>query len=157
MAWTNTQKQIAARACKAACVSEEQRRDVILRNFAHARLPDGRISSTAPKLDNQDFEQFMALVENYAGGQILHFTRGYWRTHADDRNARLRHRATTIAAAMESAGIFPAGGAGLAGWIAKRVTDGATDKLAELDYHGLMALILGMTAFARQRQVALAG
>jgi hypothetical protein len=155
MPWTNTQKQIAARACKAAGIGEEQRRDLVLRQFAHARTADGRISSTAPRLTNRDFEQFMAIVEGYGGGQVLHFTRGYWQAHAADQWARMRHRALAIAAELEAAGKLAPGGAGLGGWIAKRVTRGEADRVEQLDYHGLLALILGLTAYARQCGVEL--
>lgn len=150
MAWTNKQKQIAVRACQAARISEEQRRDLILRNFAHAHTRGGVITSTAPRLDNHDFEQFMAIVENFAGGQVLHFTPGYWKAQASDHHKRMRHRAAAIAAELEAAGKLAPGGAGLAGWIEKRVTRGETNRIEELDYHGLLALILGLEAYARQ-------
>jgi hypothetical protein len=154
MSWTNTQKQIAARACKAARISEEQRRDMILRNFANAHTSDDRITSTAPKLTNKDYEQFMAIVENFAGGQILHFSRGYWAKCAADEFARMRYRVNAINTALEAAGVFNADGAGLRGWISKRVTRGQTDSIEDLDFHGLNALILGLEAFAAQRGVA---
>lgn len=153
MAWTKTQKQIAARACQAARIGEEQRRDVLLRQFAHARMPDGTISSTAPRLTNRDFEQFMAIVEAHAGGRVLHFTAGYWRDHAADQWARMRRRALQVAAELEAAGKLAPGGAGLAGWIEKRVTRGETNRIEQLDYHGLLALILGLQAYARQSGV----
>lgn len=156
MAWTNTQKQIAVRACNAARISEEQRREMILRHFAHAAMPDGRISSTAPRLNNEDYEQFMAIVESYAGGQVLHFTRGYWQQHAQDRYQRMRCKAMKIAAALETAGFLHADGAGLRGWIEHRVTAGQHDRIEQLDYHGLLALITSLSAYAKQRGVELA-
>jgi len=151
MAWTNQQKQIAVRACRAAGIREEQRRDMILRNMANARLPDGRVTSTAPKLTNADFEQFMAIVEQSAGGQILHFTKDYWQTGAADSLGRMRHKVKALATELEGAGHLAANGVGLAGWISKRVTRGETDRLEELDYQGLRALILGLGAYIRQR------
>jgi hypothetical protein len=155
MAWTKLQKQIAVRACNAARISEEQRRDVILRHFAHAKLPDGRISSTAPKLSNEDFEQFMAIVEAHGGGQVLHFSRGYFKAKAEDRYARMRRRIYFIAQRLEAAGALHANGAGLSGWITKRVTHGQCDRLEELDYHGLLALMLSLIAYAHQRGVTI--
>ncbi len=157
MPWTNKQKQIAARACQAAGISEEQRRDMILRNFANARLPDGRISSTSPKLTNSDFENFMAVVEQYAGGKVLHFTPGYWQGQASDALARMRHRATSLAELLERDGHLAPNGAGLAGWIRKRVSQGQADRVEELDYSGLDALIRGLTAFARRAGLDLPG
>lgn len=155
MAWTKTQKQIAVRACKAARVSDEQRRDVILRHFAHAKMPDGSISSTAPKLSNDDYEQFMSIVEAHAGGQVLHFERDYWQRKAQDRYGRMRRRVYMIAQELEKHGLLHPNGAGLSGWISKRVTRGQCDRVEELDYHGLLALILSLTAYARQRGVEL--
>lgn len=155
MAWTNQQKQIAVRACKAARISDEQRRDMILRHFEHATMTDGRISSTSLRLTNEDFEQFMAIVESHAGGQVLHFTRDYWRSHAQDHYARMRHRVASIARQLESAGALHPGGVGLSGWISKRVTQGACDSIEQLDYHGLLALMISLTSYARQRGVAL--
>jgi len=151
MAWTNQQKQIAVRACRAAGIGEEQRRDMVLRNLDNAHLPDGRISSTSPKLTNADFEQFMAIVEQAAGGKILHFTEGYWVKSAADSLGRMRHKVRGLAAELEAAGHLAANGIGLAGWIEKRVTRGATNRLEELDYQGLRALILGLKAYGRQR------
>ena len=150
MAWTNQQKQIAARACKAAGIGEEHRR-LILMNIDHARMPDGRVTSTAPKLNNADFEQFMAIVEQAAGGQVLHFTQDYWQGCAVDSLRRMRYHATKLAADLEAGGhLFP-NGIGLAGWISKRVTRGETDQLSELDYQQLRALIVGLEAYTRQR------
>ncbi len=151
MAWTNKQRQIAARACQAARLSDVQRRDVVLRQFPNAHV-DGKVTSTAPKLTNADFEQFMAIIEGYAGGKVLHFAAGYWKAQAADQFHRMRGRARRAAAVLEEAGLLKPG-AGLAGWIEKRVTRGETNKLEELDYHGLLALITGLEAFARQRGI----
>lgn len=150
MAWTNVQKQIAVRACAAAGISEQQRRDVMLRHFRNARTTDERVTSTSSKLTNDDFEQFMAIVEAQAGGKVMHYEAGYWARKAADRWERMRHRAMRIAAALEAAGKLAPDGVGLAGWIRKRVTRGATDAIEELDYRGLLALIVGLSAYARQ-------
>ena len=83
MAWTSTQKRMAVRSCRAAGICEEQRTDMILRHFQHAHH-GGRITSTAPKLSNQDFAAFMAIVEHTAGGKVLHFSQGYWEAAAAD-------------------------------------------------------------------------
>lgn len=154
MAWTSKQKQIAVRASRAAGISEEQRRDMILRNFEHAHH-QGQITSTAPKLKDGDFEAFMAIVEQFAGGQILHFSPGYWQSCAADGLSRMRGKVAKIAAALEAAGKLAAEGVGLAGWINKRVSGGTSSRVDELDYHGLLALILGLEAYARQNSVPL--
>jgi hypothetical protein len=128
---------------------------MILRHFENAKLPDGSISSTASKLSNEDFEQFMSVVEDYAGGQVLHFSRGYWRQHAADRYQRMRTRIESIAGQLEAHGALHADGAGLRGWIEKRVTRGRTNRITELSYHELLALMLSLSAYARSRGVRL--
>ena len=153
MAWTNKQKQIAVQACRPAGITEEQRRDMILRNFANAHH-QGDITSTAPKLTSNDFEAFMAVVERYAGGKVMHFTTGFWSGQATDRLKRMRHRVFDLAALLESNGKLATGGLGLAGWISKRVSGGTASRVEELEYHGLAALITGLEAYARQNGVA---
>jgi len=155
MPWTKTQKQIAARACKEAGIDDAQRLDFILRNFKHARDDDGRITSTAPKLNNRDFENFMAIVESHAGGRVLHYALGFWAARARDGLGRMRDFILRIAGALENSGHLHPGGVGLAGWINKRVTGGETDRLEHLDYHGLLALLLGLQAYARQHGVSI--
>ena len=150
MAWTNEQKRVAVMACRAAGLSDEQRK-MILASIDHARLPDGRVTSTAAKLNNADFESFMATVELHAGGQVLHFMRGYWQDCARDSLGRMRHKAKRIAGELEAAGHLTANGVGLAGWIRRRVSRGETDRIEELDYQGLRALIVGLEAYSRQR------
>ena len=149
MAWTSLQKQLAVRACRAAGISEEVRTDMILRNFSHAHF-DGDITSTSPKLTNQDFAAFMAIVERHAGGKILHFTAGYWERSSADELQRMRHRARRTAGELEASGDLAPNGAGLAGWISKRVSGGATDKIECLEFPALQALIIGLEAYQRQ-------
>jgi len=153
MAWTSKQKQLAVRACKAAGISEDQRVDLILRNFPHAHH-GGDITSTSPQLTNQDFAAFMAIVENFAGGKVLHFTAGYWKKASGDELQRMRFRVSRIAAALEAAGKLAPCGAGLAGWIARRISNGATDRVDQLDFPALQALIIQLESYARQNAVA---
>lgn len=151
MAWTNTQKQIAVRACRAAGMDDDAR-VFILRQFKHAKVGE-KITSTAPALTNQDFAEFMSIVERSAGGKILHFTSRYWAAQAGDYLGRLRHRARRIASLLERAGKLAADGAGLAGWIGKRVSQGETYDVEKLDYHQMLALILQLQAYARQNDI----
>jgi len=154
MAWTNKQKQLAVRACRAAGISEEQRIDMILRNFKNAQH-GGAITSTSPKLTNHDFEAFMAIVERYAGGRVMHFTEQFWQRAAADWLKRMRYKALAIAVVLEKHGKLAANGAGLAGWIHKRVSAGTASSVNELEYHGLLALIVGLQAYAQQNGIAL--
>jgi hypothetical protein len=152
MAWTNKQKQLAVRACREADISEEQRTDMILRNFKHAEY-GGDITSTSPRLTNQDFAEFMVIVENFAGGKVLHFTAGYWKQQSIDSLSRMKFKAHRLEAALVAAEKLQPHGIGLSGWIEKRVSGGATRNIDELEYHGMLALILGLEAYARQNAV----
>lgn len=149
MAWSNKQKSLAVQACRAAGINEEQRVDVILRNF-HNAYSAGCVTSTSPRLTNHDFESFMSIVERTAGGKVLHFTEGFWDRAASDSLKRMRFKVRAIAAALEKSGKLAPNGVGLAGWIEKRVTGGVPSRLEDLEYHGLMALIIGLQAYGRQ-------
>lgn len=164
MAWTNAQKALAAQACKAAGLDESSRR-LILMQFPHARITrDGRAAaeptSTSPLLNNSDFEQFMAIVEEEAGGQVVlpakAYEPGHFARKADDDLARMRGLVHRIDAALltDRPDIWHA--QSLAGWIAKRVTRDRTDQLAELTYQELHALINGLRNFARNSGLTLA-
>ena len=151
--WTKKQKFLAIRACKAAGINDDQRVDMILRAFPHAHYK-GDIKSTAPRLTSKDYAAFMAVVEHYAGGQILHFTRGYWDRANADELQRMRFRVRKIAAELEAAGKLAPGGVGLAGWIGKRVSKGATNRLEDLEFPSLQALLLQLEAYAKQGREA---
>jgi hypothetical protein len=155
MPWTNKQKQLAVRGCKGAGIDDDQRRDVLLRNFAHAH-EGGRVTSTAAKLNSRDFEAYMAILERMAGGTLLHFSAGYWARASADSLGRMRYRARKLAAALEAAGKLESGGVGLAGWITRRVAGGIPTALEDLEYHGLMALIVGLESYAKQNAVNVA-
>jgi hypothetical protein len=127
---------------------------MILRHFANAHH-DGRITSTSPKLTNRDFEAFMAIIERQAGGKVMHFTDGFWQRSADDWLKRMRYRAKSIAAELEKHGKLAANGVGLSGWICKRVGGGTAITLDELEYHGLLVLILGLQSYAGQNAIKL--
>ena len=66
----------------------------------------------------------------------------------------MRYKARRLALDLEAKGKLAPDGVGLAGWINKRVSGGEVNRLEDLDYHGLVALILQLSAYARQRPVA---
>ena len=127
---------------------------MLLMNFQHAHYK-GDITSTSPKLTSGDFAAFMAIVERSGGGRLLHFSRGYWQAAAADSLGRMRHRAKFTADVLERNGKLLPGGIGLAGWIEKRVSQGECRTIEELDYGGLQALIIGLTAYAAQNGISL--
>lgn len=159
MAWTDTQKQIAVRACRAAGLDDGQRK-LILRQFSRAFFDEqGRHvdepTSKSMKLTNADFEQFMALVERWAGGQIRlpggkAYSRDYWASKADDRAQRPRDLVRRIALVLEQNGLLAPHGQGLSGWIQEQITDGVSADLDSLSPDQLHALINGLRAYARR-------
>lgn len=163
MGWTPKQRQIAARAAKQAGLSDEHRKLILRQCEGRAVLADGSISSTAQRLNQSDFEHYMATVESFAGGKVAvggragqGFSDGYWAGKASDDTQRLRHLAVRIANWMtltDDAGNEPlltGDGVGLASWISKRVTNGRTDDINELSSAELHVLINGLRAFARR-------
>lgn len=159
MAWTNVQKQIAARACQAAGIDDEQRR-FLLRQFPRAKFdregkPCPEPTSTSQRLNNSDFEQFMSMVERQAGGCVLHFSKDYWSKKAAGDLSRMRHLVESIDVELAAQAPKVWRHDSLAGWIRARITRGETDQLAALNYDQLEACILSLRSFARQHGVVL--
>lgn len=154
MTWTATQKALAARACQAAGIDDDHRR-LLLRQFRNS-LVHGEPTSTSPKLNQSDFEQFMAHVESFAGGQIClrdgdgrvtrEFSRGYWGNKASDDLQRVRFTARRTVELVTSRGIITPDG--VKAWISSRVSNGRSDSIEELNGQELHALINGMRALA---------
>jgi hypothetical protein len=93
----------------------------------------------------------MAIVERSAGGQVGRFAAGYWSAKAGDELNRMRWKAQHLGQRLVDVGAFDAAGASLAGWISKRVSRGEADRIDQLDYHGLLVLITGLSRFAQRR------
>lgn len=160
MAWTDLQKQIAVRACSAAGLTDE-RRKLILRQLWRSMFDrQGKAiaepSSTSLKLNNSDFEHFMAIVERFSGGQVKtidsrtgqpSFSLGYWQRKAADDLARMRGFVRKIETTLVLERIFEEESS-LLGWIKSRVCDGQAKALDDLDFGELYALIEGLKAFA---------
>lgn len=84
--WTSKQRQIAGMACKHAGLDDAARK-LVLRQFPNALLPGSKEpSSTSEMLTQRDFERFMAIVEDRAGGHLRGFTSGYWQEKAGLRS-----------------------------------------------------------------------
>jgi len=150
MAWTKRQRQTAAIACRNAGIEDEHRL-LILRQSKHAEH-NGRVSSTSPRLTNSDFEQFMAIVENFVGGELRGFTRDYWRAKAQDELARMRRKVESLSQQLEVTGHLEPDSVGLTGWI-RRMTGGEKHHLHDLDYRELYVVIEGLKKFAKRRGV----
>jgi|GEM_PF-1811393 len=96
MPWSKKQKQIAGMACGQAGVDNDARK-LILRQFRNAffnvqGMPVSDPTSTSSKLENKDFERFMAILEDRAGGRILHFTPNYFQEKAGTRSDSVNER-----------------------------------------------------------------
>ena len=153
MSWTTKQRQTFAVACKRAGIPEDHRK-LILRQFDGALYDErgratGEPSSRSRYLNNSDFEQAMAVVEKSAGGQVPGFSPEYWQEQSVADLQRFRHRILQYVDQLERAGLLYAGGRGLQGWIRKRV-DSQTDRIEDLDYHGLRALYDGLRAYGQR-------
>ena len=96
MSWSDKQKALAVRACKGAHINTEQR-ELILRQLGGRAIVGDRATSTSGALTNADFNQFMAVVEQYSGGQVkvrgrdnkYLYRMGHWQLQQQD-NTRLQ-------------------------------------------------------------------
>ena len=165
MPWTDKQKQIAARACTAAGIKDEHRK-LILRQCSNSLFDrKGRAvpepTSTSARLNQSDYDHFMATVEAASGGRIqakdgggnFLFSWGYWTGEAAGEMRRQKHLVTIIADTLALEGHLKPDGVGLAGWIRERVTGGRTDQLDELQPHEMSNLIEGLKAFAKRHGI----
>lgn len=131
--------------------------------FKQRAMHRGHVTSTSPRLTDKDFEQFMAFIESWCGGAIAGWDRGYWARKSGDALARMRWLAQRIANTLElspraddpSKRLLEPDGVGLAGWISARVARGRTDRLDDLLYPELRALIDGLKDYADRHGVVL--
>lgn len=148
MPWSNKQKQIAVRACRQAGIDDAVRK-LLLRQLPHA-VVDGQPTSTAGALDNKDFERFMALVEDRAGGKVLHFTSSYWGDKAASRSTsaseRQAHKINLLYreySSQDAGGLTGHGIYGLTGLV-RRMSAQRTGRIEELtpsEAHNLIELL----------------
>jgi hypothetical protein len=161
--WTNAQKQLAVRAAKAAGMGDEHRQ-LLLNQMGGRAIHNGRITSTSPRLTQDDFDHYMAVVERMSGGQVQiggphgsGFPVGHFQRTEDRELDRVRWTARRIANTLELEGHLKPDGAGLAGWIMSRVTAGRTSKLDDLTREELHKLINGLQAWGRRLGVQWTG
>jgi len=162
MSWSNTQKQLFARACQGAGLDDDMRR-LILGQCEGRAVHGGRITSTSPRLTQRDFEHCMAVVERSSPndqvqikrGGALRFPPGHWQQQATDEGERKRlihlayQLAKGISAAMES---WPAADEALVGWIQTRINQHRSS-VEELPRRELTDLVHGLKAYARRHKI----
>jgi hypothetical protein len=97
MPWTKPQIRAAAIAARHAGWNEQQR-GMALSSLGNRAVHGGRATSKSPRLNQDDYEQYMATAEASAGGTLPGFTPGYWYAKATDIIQRQRHAIRKLAA-----------------------------------------------------------
>lgn len=161
MSWTDKQKAIAVRACRAALIRDEQR-ELILRQLGVRAIVGGRATSTAATLTNADFNRFMAIVEQYSGGQVktrgrdgrLLYRVGHWQLRQQD-NPRLQliHVARRIIGSLQAEQVPEQLEAVIVQATGHRIND--LDDLDDLDEAEARKTIHALRAVAKRHDVQL--
>jgi len=169
MAWSSAQKSLAARACLRrmdgdAEAAREYRERILSQRawFGNRAVHQGRVTSTSPRLNHQDFERFMAVLEEDLGGVIPiggkdgdGFAPDYWGKRSGDPDRMLRWKVQQAAKALERTPgrdgqpLLAPGGAGLAGWI-ERTTGGRTACVDELTRIELGNVFEGLKSYGQR-------
>ncbi|MEO0966295.1 MAG: hypothetical protein AAFY08_14395 [Planctomycetota bacterium] len=167
MAWSKRQKAIVAAAFDA--IGAGEMRDLVLRNLPGQRaMHGGRITSTSPKLTQDDFEAALARIEPMFEGGAVRLCRadgepwfvkepGHFQAMLDGdagRAVRLRWKARRVDATLAD---------GIDTWRAddtirswcRRQTAGRTEELEAMDWRELQGLLNALTAWARRHSVQL--
>jgi len=140
MAWSKKQRMKFAATCRTAGLDDEQRH-LILMQCDNRAIHRGRATSKSPKLTQADFEHCMGVIAP-----------GRYDQPADGEAKRLRYRIEQLVTKLEADGLLEPDGQGLAGWIAKRVTNDRTDKLAELITRQLSTLLTQLTHYQKHHE-----
>lgn len=97
MPWSKSQRMTAGIAARSADWNPQQR-EMVLRGFGNRAMFNGKITSTSPRLNNDDFEIYMAIAEATCQGQLNGYALGHWHTRAE---ASIRRQLRKIAAMAE--------------------------------------------------------
>ena len=155
MSWSDQQKQIAARAAAAAGMDDDARK-FVLRQFPNSLFDrkgqaTGTPSSTSSRLNQGDFEHYMAIVERGCPNEtVLTFPRGYWMRKAADDRHRLFYIVGQLDEQLAQTISTWKVGTSLAAWIRERVPPNDTDELKNLNSTQLHQLINGLRAYLRR-------
>lgn len=167
MPWSGLQKAIVAAAFDA--IGAPEMREVVLRNLPDQRaMHGGRITSTSPKLGQDDFEATLARIEPmFDGGAIRLFKAkgqpwfvkppGHFQAMLDGeqgRAVRLRWKARRIDATLADAIDTWREADTIKSWC-RRQTHGRTEELEAMDWRELQGLLNALTNFARKHGVQL--
>lgn len=146
--WTSKQRQFAAIACKQAGIDENQRH-LILYQLGGRAIVNGCATSTSPRLRHADFEKFLAIIEDYAGGQIGRYDEHHFQDKfANGPYGRLLYRARKLSYQLQDAGDPPMK------YVAQAVGRDFENTLHNLDQDELNKAIDAMTAVIRRRGAA---
>lgn len=94
--WSRDQVRSAGIAARSAGWDEGKLR-MVLGWFGNRAVHGGRLTRTSPKLNNDDFEFYMAVAEADAGGVLDGWKPGYWKGKADDVMQRQRKKIEYLA------------------------------------------------------------
>ena len=108
MAWTSGQIKAAAIAAKHADWNDQQVR-MVLSSLGGRAVHKGKLTRTSPRLNQDDFEQYMATAEADAGGTLPGKQPGYWNAKADDVVQRQRHTIMKLAGELDVTDEYLAG------------------------------------------------
>lgn len=160
MPWKPAQIKLFMTACRGAAIGDEHRY-LILGQCEGRAVIDGRVSAKSPRLNNDDFEHCMAVVEGFAGGRVLDFAPGHWRRAAETGViGRARYRVGALVDALAAADIGwqtdPA--ASLLAWVrssncAAPERLGAIHSAEDLHLAELRRLIDSLTALAKRHGI----
>lgn len=166
MPWTNPQKSLFVQVARKLGLNDDQRKMILSQlPGGHGRDRFGRLTSTAEGLNNSDFEQAMATLEAWAGGQLplryqdsgrYRYGLHHFRKKADDYLGRMRSLVRRLNALLEQHEVFAAEQAGLRGFLRRMTADrdqGRTEQLDELDYVHLYNVIEALKAMCRRHGI----
>lgn len=161
MSWSDKQKQLAVRACKGANIDDAQR-ELILRQLGGRAIVNGRVTSTSAKLTNAEFNQFMATVEVYSGGQVkirdrsnkYRYRFGHWQLQQQDNNRlQLIYIARRIIGSLTAEQVPERIGGVIAKATRNRIED--VDDLDDLDEAEAHNVVNALRAVAQRHNIPL--
>ncbi|RMH42241.1 MAG: hypothetical protein D6688_10405 [Alphaproteobacteria bacterium] len=125
MPWKPKQVRLAAIAARHAGWNDQQRR-MVLSSLGGRAVHGGRLTSRSPRLNQDDFEQYMATAEAAAGGVLPGWRMGYWHDKARSVIQKQRHRIMELADRLQISEPYLNG-------VIDRATGGRAASLRDLD------------------------
>lgn len=131
MPWAKKQRMTAGIAARSASWNQQQR-EMVLRGFGNRAMFGGRVTSTSPRLNNDDFEIYMAIAEAACNGQLPGYAIAHWQTRAE---ASLRRQLRKIGAMADQLADEGHLAEAQINGVIGRATSHAAESLQELKQH----------------------